>query len=299
MPGKGIRLAFRSSLDLWILGKARAVFASCSSLMCGWVGSNTVTMSEETTGHVDAGNDSEAVGTSVEPTGDPERPDSASSSASSLVSETSVQDEDTELFERPQQSQNQGPEKVAADVSARGILKYKRKLSSDTAFRGLLMSACAKDEVGNATEQAAGPSDAQPGIAEEPPQALEEQPKPLTKRPSSVSSTSTVPSEENETVSVKDVKVSGDSVPQNEVELAAGKSEGNDQGSTSVSGSTTVKFVTACTQTEWSWLQDSLLYQELIHRESEWPDGKVRRMSVGSVGKICFLSAILQYSMLL
>lgn len=257
-------------------------------------------MSEETERAKDIGEDVEVGEASmeIEPKPDDERPSSASSSASSIISRSTTPDQETELFERPQEGENEDPDQVAADISARGILKYKEKLSSKTAFRGMLMSACAGANTVEESDPKVSvekqpqdiPSENKDNDSAENSQTLQKiEAQPPSSRPSSDASSADgvvdtgIPQGDNKEVSFQDNSGRKDRGQVYSPHLGEGHG-----GITSRPENSTVESVTVCTQTEWSWLQDLGLYQELMNKEPDWTERR-RNISTDrlSAGKEC------------
>ena len=215
------------------------------------------------------------------------RPDS---SASSVISRTSSPEplQDDAIGEKTQVS---SPEQLSADMAARGIIINPRNKFSDSppqsGIRGMLIAAC-DIETNNVEEtKETNKSDLQEEKKTENEQLLDEHavsgrtdknetvPQEMsffnndssTSRPSSASSLSSVGEQTNKReVCFQDSE--GDHLLQKERSFI------------SHTENTTIEVVSICTQTEWSWLKDMELYQELSHRSKpDWADRTDHKLS--------------------
>ena len=213
------------------------------------------------------------------------RPDS---SASSVISRTSspetLQETDDVFGEETQVS----PERLSADMAARGIINPRNKISDSppqSGIRGMLIAACDIESNTGEETQEARESDLQEEKNIESEQLnkhavfertdkKEKVPQEMsffnkessTSRPSSASSSSSVGDRTNKReVCFQDSE--GDHLLQKERSFI------------SHAENTTVEVVSICTQTEWSWLRDMELYQEISHRSKpDWADRTDRKL---------------------
>lgn len=208
------------------------------------------------------------------------RPDSSSSS---IISRTSspehIQDD---AFVAKQEELD--PEKVSADVASRGIVNP-NKFSGpvpQSGMRGMLIAACAVEanhsEKSQETEEVTLEGKHEQQLSEDTGPATEGHVPTLqeinffnkdssTSRPSSASSSSSIAAESNK----------------REVSFQASDEDHllkKERSFISHTGNTTVEVMSICTQTEWSWLKDVELYQEITNRSKpEWADRTERKIS--------------------
>lgn len=204
------------------------------------------------------------------------RPDS---SASSVISRTSSPEHiEDDVFVAKQEDKTADPRKVSADVAARGIVSPKKFSGPvpQSGMRGMLIAAC-EIENGQETDEVSlqiknEQLNKDTGTAPEQDFATSQEINFFNKdssisRPSSASSTSSVAEETN----------------RREVSFQASNEDHllkKERSFISHSGNTTVEVVSICTQTEWSWLKDIELYQEVISRSKpEWAERTERKVS--------------------
>ena len=206
------------------------------------------------------------------------RPDS---SASSVISQTSspepLQETDDVFGEETQVS----PEQLSADMAARGIINPRNKISDSppqSGIRGMLIAACDIESDTVEETQEAHESDLQEEKKTESEQLLDKHAMferkdnetvpqdSSTSRPSSSSSSSSVGDRTNKReVCFQDSD--GDHLLQKERSFI------------SHAENTTIEVVSICTQTEWSWLKDMELYQEISHRSKpDWAERTDRKL---------------------
>ena len=211
------------------------------------------------------------------------------SSASSVISRTSspepLQEPDGVFGEKTQVS----PEQLSADMAARGIINPRNKISGSppqSGIRGMLIAACDIESNTVSEIQEARESDLQEEKKTESEQLLDKNavfertdknetvPQEMfffnkdssTSRPSSASSLSSVGDRTNKReVYFQDSE--GDHLLQKERSFI------------SHAENKTIEVVSICTQTEWSWLKDMELYQEISHRSKpDWADRTDRKL---------------------
>lgn len=213
----------------------------------------------------------------------------ADSSASSVISRTSSPEQlQDDVFGVERQESN--PEQLSADVAARGIINPNRFSGAppQSGIRGMLIAVCDIDQNNAANTQEINEHDLQEGQNAENEQLLDKhvsvgteenlyEPVPedisffnkdsSTSRPSSASSSSSLVTGTNKReVSFQDSEA--DHLLQKERSFI------------SHTGNTTVEVVSICTQTEWSWLKDAELYQEMTNRSKpEWAERTERKTS--------------------
>lgn len=212
----------------------------------------------------------------------------ADSSASSVISRTSSPEplQDDVFGEEKQVS----PEQLSADVAARGIVNPKNKFSGSppqSGIRGMLIAAC--DIETNTVEetQETNKSDLQEENKTENEQLLDKH------AVSERTDDKTVPQEEvsffnkDSSTSRPSSASSSSSVGErtNKREVCFQDSEGDhllqkERSFISHTENTTTEVVSICTQTEWSWLKDMELYQEMTHRSKpDWAERTDRKIS--------------------
>lgn len=206
------------------------------------------------------------------------RPDS---SASSVISRTNSPEPLLETDDVFGEETQVSPEQLSADMAARGIINPRNKISDSppqSGIRGMLIAAC--DIESNTVEetQEAHESDLQEEKKTESEQLLDKHAMferkdnetvpqdSSTSRPSSSSSSSSVGDRTNKReVCFQDSD--GDHLLQKERSFI------------SHAENTTIEVVSICTQTEWSWLKDMELYQEISHRSKpDWAERTDRKL---------------------
>ena len=203
------------------------------------------------------------------------RPDS---SASSVISRTSSPEplQDDGFGEETQVS----PEQLSADMAARGIINPRNTFSASppqSGIRGMLIAAC--DIEKNTVEEPQETNESEQlldkHVVSERTGGNETVPQEVaffnkdssTSRPSSASSSSSV----GERTNKREVCFQG--------------SEGDhllqkERSFISHAENTTIEVVSICTQTEWSWLKDMELYQEVAHKSKpDWAERSDRTLS--------------------
>lgn len=211
------------------------------------------------------------------------------SSASSVISRTSspepLQETDGVFGEETEVS----PEQLSADMAARGIINPRNKISDSppqSGMRGMLIAACDIESNTVNETQEAHESGLQEEKKTESEQLLDKHavlertdknvtvPQEMsffnkdssTSRPSTASSSSSVGDRTNKReVYFQDSE--GDHLLQKERSFISHPEN------------TTIEVVSICTQTEWSWLKDMELYQEISHRSKpDWADRTDRKL---------------------
>lgn len=211
------------------------------------------------------------------------------SSASSVISRTSspepLQETDGVFGEETEVS----PEQLSADMAARGIINPRNKISGSppqSGMRGMLIAACDIESNTVNETQEAHESGLQEEKKTESEQLLDKHavlertdknvtvPQEMsffnkdssTSRPSTASSSSSVGDKTNKReVYFQDSE--GDHLLQKERSFISHPKN------------TTIEVVSICTQTEWSWLKDMELYQEISHRSKpDWADRTDRKL---------------------
>lgn len=210
----------------------------------------------------------------------------ADSSASSVISRTSSPEQlQDDVF--GEEKRDVTPEQLSADIAARGIINPKNKFSGSPpqGIRGMLIAA-ADIETNNAENtQGTDQVESQEGEKVENKLLLdkhvrtgteENDPVPQeihffnkdssTSRPSSASSSSSLAEKNKREVCFEDSE--GDHLLQKERSFI------------SRTENTTVEVVSICTQTEWSWLKDMELYQDMTQRSKpDWAERTERKIS--------------------
>lgn len=208
----------------------------------------------------------------------PPRPDSSSSS---VISRTSSPEHlEGDVFASVGKQQDQlDPEKISADVAARGILSPKKPLGTlaQTGMRGMLIAAC---EV--ATDESEKSQKAEDVTSQSIKSEI------LNKN--AVNSSS----EDHDRVAHDILSFNKDSSNSRPSSASSSSStaEGADKKESSFqavekersfishAGNTIVEVISTCTQTEWSWLKDMELYQEITTKSKpEWANRTERKMS--------------------
>lgn len=201
------------------------------------------------------------------------------SSSSSVISRTSSPEHlQDDLFVHAEKQEDQlDPEKVSADVAARGIVNPKKLGTvAQTGMRGMLIAACEVET--NDSEKTEG-TDEGASLDKDTRMPVTENHDPMvqeihffnkdssTSRPSSASSSSSIAVGTN----------------QREVSFQAGEHGhllNKERSFISHTGNSTVEVVSISTQTEWSWLKDMELYQEMANRSKpEWAERTERKTS--------------------
>ena len=211
----------------------------------------------------------------------------ADSSASSVISRTSSPEQpqdDVFSVEKQELSADQ----LSADIAARGIINPTNKFSGSppqSGIRGMLIAACDIETNNSERTQEANEVKLQNEEKSENQQLLDKSltngaeeidPVPQdisffnkdssTSRPSSASSSSSIAENNKREVCFEESE--GDHLLQKERSFI------------SHTGNATVEVVSICTQTEWSWLKDMELYQEMTHRSKpEWAERTERKIS--------------------
>ncbi|EDO33633.1 predicted protein [Nematostella vectensis] len=219
--------------------------------------------------------------------------DSRSTISSTAISRTETPDESAYTFgiqTVPDDEKQEDPEKIRQDVAARGILRDKMELEGPTLKSTLVAAALENDgnHNNNVITDEVEQKETEPAEAEKTEThsakptilAYRRESDLIDTRPSSASSTST-----------QEVPVSG------EQELKRQVSFHNDEEKELVQmgqrmtsfisrpGNLPVELSTTCTQTEWSWLKDIELYEEILSRKPEWvAEKKPRKESKSSAG---------------
>ncbi|KAL9965788.1 hypothetical protein ACROYT_G029635 [Oculina patagonica] len=211
----------------------------------------------------------------------------ADSSASSVISRTSSPEQLQDDVFGVEKREVSTSEQLSADIAARGIINPKNKFSGSPpqGIRGMLIAA-ADIETNNAENtQETDQVKSQRGENVENEQLLdkhvstgteENAPVPQdinffhkdssTSRPSSASSSSSLADKNKREVCFEDAE--GDHLLQKERSFI------------SHTGNTTVEVVSICTQTEWSWLKDMELYQDMTHKSKpDWAERSERKTS--------------------
>ena len=207
------------------------------------------------------------------------------SSSSSVISRTSSPEHlQDDLFVHAEKQEDQlDPEKVSADVAARGIVNPKKLGSvAQTGMRGMLIAACEVET--NDSEKTEGTDEGallsqNEHLDKDTGMPVTENHDPMvqeihffnkdssTSRPSSASSSSSIAVGTN----------------QREVSFQAGEHGpllNKERSFISRTGNSTVEVVSISTQTEWSWLKDMELYQEMTNRSKpEWAERTERKTS--------------------
>ena len=214
------------------------------------------------------------------------RPDS---SASSVISRTSSPEPLKDDVFGEETRVTCSPEQLSADMSARGIMNPRNKISGSppqSGIRGMLIAACDIETNTVGETQELSKSDLQEEKKTENEQLLDKHAVPeradknktvaqemsffnkdsSTSRPSSASSSSSVGERTNKReVCFQDSEE--DHLLQKERSFI------------SHAENATIEVVSICTQTEWSWLKDMELYQEMLPRSKpDWADRTDRKL---------------------
>lgn len=207
----------------------------------------------------------------------PPRPDSSSSS---VISRTSSPEHlEGDVFASVGKQDQLDPEKIFADVAARGIVSPKKPLGTlaQTGMRGMLIAACEvatdESEKSQKEEDVTSQSIKSENLDKNAVNSSSEDPDRVAhdivsfnkdssnSRPSSASSSSST----------------AEGAEKKESSFQAVEKE---RSFISHAGNTTVEVVSTCTQTEWSWLKDMELYQEITNKSKpEWANRTERKMS--------------------
>lgn len=223
-----------------------------------------------------------------EPVRDEEELPRADSSASSVISRTSSPEQlQDEVFSVEKQV---SPEQLSAEIAARGIINPRNKFPdspTQTGIRGMLIAAC-DIETNNAEKtQETEKVESQESKTTENEQLLDKHASKGTEESDPVPQEVSFFNKDSSTSRPSSASSSTSSLAErtNKREVCFEASEGDhslqkERSFISHTGNTTVEVISICTQTEWSWLKDMELYQEMAHRSKpDWAEKTERKIS--------------------
>lgn len=213
----------------------------------------------------------------------------ADSSASSVISRSSSPEQlKDEVFGVEKQEVSQ--EQLSAEIAARGIINPRNKFSdspTQTGIRGMLIAAC-DIETNNAEKtQNTEKVESQESKTTENEQLLDKHAPKMTEENDPVPQEIPFFNKDSSTSRPSSASSSSSSLAErtNKLEVCFEASEDahslqKERSFISHTGHTTVEVISICTQTEWSWLKDMELYQEMTHRSKpDWAEKTERKIS--------------------
>lgn len=208
----------------------------------------------------------------------PPRPDSSSSSVISRTS--SPEHVEGDVFASVGKQQDQlDPENISADVAARGIVSPKKPLGTlaQTGMRGMLTAACEVTTDESEKSQRAEEVTSQ-GIKSE--------------NLDNKAATSSIGDHDREAHDILSFNKDSSNSRPSSASSSSSTAEGaekrgvafqaveKERSFISHASNTTVEVISTCTQTEWSWLKDMELFQEISNKSKpEWANKTERKMS--------------------